>query len=189
MGSRVAEASELVRSGIDQTIGALCGAAGELGDRLDTDDLTDLLKVAFTQRNRLDAALTGAVGALDEAVEKADGRASMGLSCAEWLSETLHISSSAGYAQVRLARELPSLPATASAFQRGQLSPQHASVVARSVEMVIKGGGSPREAEALLLEEAQERSPRDLFRWGLSLVHQLAPEELEAEEERREERR
>jgi hypothetical protein len=190
MGSRAAEASQLIRSSIDQIVAALGGAAADLGDGLDTDEFTDLLKIAFSGRNRFDAALTGAIGALDVAVEKApDGRASMALSCAEWLSENLHISSSAGYAQVRLARELPSLPATASAFQRGDLSAQHASVVARSVEMVIKGGGNPIEAETLLLQEAQERSPRDLFRWGLSLVHQLAPEEMKAEEKRQEDRR
>src|SRR5207244_4235660 len=35
----------------------------------------------------------------------------------------------------------------------------------------------------------RQRDPRDLLRWGLSLVHQLAPREMEAEEQRREERR
>ena len=190
MSSCAAEVSQRIQSHMDQIVTDLRCAATSVGnERFAVGEMTELLKAAFTNRNRFDAALSGAIGALDEAVEKADGRASMGLSCAEWLSETLHISSSAGYAQVRLARELPSLPATADAFRRGQLSPQHASAVARSVEMVIRGGGSPREAEALLLEEAQERSPRELFRWGLSLVHQLAPEELEAEEERREDRR
>jgi hypothetical protein len=62
-------------------------------------------------------------------------------------------------------------------------------VVARSVELVVRGGGNPSDAEALLLEEAGKRDPRDLFRWGLGLVHQLAPKEMEAEEERRVERR
>ena len=105
------------------------------------------------------------------------------------MNSPLQISSSAAYAQVRLARQLPYLPATASAFERGELSPQHASVVVRSVEMVARGGGDPGDAEALLLEEARQRDPRDLLRWGLSLVHQLAPREMEAEEQRREERR
>jgi hypothetical protein len=65
----------------------------------------------------------------------------------------------------------------------------HASVVARAVELVTRGGGDAGDAEALLLEEAGQRDPRDLFRWALSLVHQLAPTEMEAEEQRREERR
>jgi hypothetical protein len=38
------------------------------------------------------------------------------------------------HAQVHLARRLTSLPATATAFQRGELSPQHASVIVRGVE-------------------------------------------------------
>src|SRR5947199_335945 len=71
----------------------------------------------------------------------------MGLTCATWLSHNLHISSSAAYAQVRLARQLPSLPSTAAAFDHGELSPQHASVIARSVEQVVRGGGDPVEAE------------------------------------------
>src|SRR5437879_3547655 len=189
MRTATAELSELLQSAAQQFVGVLRRAASGV-DGLDTDGLTYLLRVAFTQRNQIDAALTGAVGALDRVAEKApDGEATMGLSCAEWLSHTLHISSSAGYAQVRLARQLPYLPATASAFERGELSPQHASGSARSVEQVTRGGGDPGDAEALLLEEARQRDPRDLLRWGLSLVHQLAPREMEAEEQRREERR
>src|SRR5207237_7615505 len=88
----------------------------------------------------------------------------------------------------RLARQLPSLPETNKAFERGDLSSQHAGVVARSVEMVTHGGGDPLEAEVRLLQEAQYRNPRDLFRWGLSLVHEMAPKEMEAEEQRREDR-
>ena len=53
----------------------------------------------------------------------------------------------------------------------------------------MRGGGDPMDAETMLIQEAQERDPRDLFRWGLSLVHQLAPKEMEAEEDRRVERR
>src|SRR5437879_2921494 len=164
------ELSELLLSGSEQAITAVRrAAAGE--DGLDTNELTDLLKVAFTQRNRFDAALTSAIGALDRAAEKAPaGELTAGLNCATWLSHTLHISSSAGYAQVCLARQLPSLPATASAFERGELSPQHASVVVRSVEQVTRGGGDPGDAEALLLAEARQRDPRDLLRWGLTLV-------------------
>jgi hypothetical protein len=57
------------------------------------------------------------------------------------------------------------------------------------VEAVVRGGGDPCQAEALMLQEAGEREPRDLFRWGLSLVHQLAPQEMEDEEEQRHRRR
>ena len=175
---------------MDQIIAALRGAAGVENDGLGPDELTDVLKTAFSQRNRFDSALTGLIGTVDRVTDRAPGgELTAGLSCATWLSQNLHISSSAGYAQVRLARQLPSLPDTAAAFERGELSGQHASVVARSVEAVVRGGGDPCQAEALMLQEAGEREPRDLFRWGLSLVHQLAPREIEEEEERRRRRR
>ena len=89
----------------------------------------------------------------------------------------------------RLARQLPSLPDTRRAFERGEISCPHASAVARSVEMVERGGGDPCEAEGLLVEEAKVQDARSLLRWGLGLVHRLAPREFEEEEERRVERR
>jgi hypothetical protein len=56
---------------MDQIIAVLrIGAAAE-NDGPDADELTDVLKVAFSQRNRFDAALTGAVGALDRVAEPA----------------------------------------------------------------------------------------------------------------------
>jgi hypothetical protein len=113
----------------------------------------------------------------------------MGLACATWLSYSLHISSSAAHAQVRLARQLPSMPATRAAFERGDLSSQHASVISRSVEHVARGGADAGLAERMLLHEADKRDPRDLLRYGLSLLHRLAPREMEAEEDRRHRRR
>src|SRR5262249_31424977 len=118
-----------------------------------------------------------------------EGDLTMGLSCANWLSHQLHISSSAAYAQVRLARALPAMPALAAAFESGQLSAQHATAAARSAEQAARGGGDTGEAEELLLREAGQREPRDLLRWGLGLVHRLAPAAMEAEEERLHRRR
>jgi hypothetical protein len=57
------------------------------------------------------------------------------------------------------------------------------------VEAVERGGGEAGPAEALLLQEARQRDPRDLLRWGLSLLHELVPQEMVAEEERRHRRR
>ena len=178
---------QLVEAGSQQIVGALRQAAAQ---GLDVEGLTDVLKVAFSCRNQVDAAVTSAIGALDQAAEKApDGEVTMALSCATWLSHNLQVSSSTAHAQVLLARRLPSLPATATAFQRGELSPQHASVVVRGVEAVERGGGEAGPAEALLLQEARQRDPRDLLRWGLSLLHELVPQEMVAEEERRRRRR
>jgi hypothetical protein len=134
MGSTVAEASQRIQSCMDQIVADLRSAAAAAEDDcICPNGLSDVLKVAFSNRNRFDSALTGAIGALDRVAERApDGELTAGLSCATWLSQTLHISSSAGYAQVRLARQLPSLPDTATAFERGELAGQHASAVART---------------------------------------------------------
>src|SRR4030081_2656248 len=92
-----AELSQLIQSGVDQAVGALRRAAAE---GLDVGELTDVLGVAMTQRNRFDAAVTATIGALDRTAAKADHEPTMALSTGEWLSHTLHISSSAAHAQV-----------------------------------------------------------------------------------------
>ena len=81
MGLVAADVSERIQSCMDQIVAALRGAAASMeNDGLCSDELTDLLKVAFSNRNRFDAALTGAIGALDRATEKApDGELTMAL--------------------------------------------------------------------------------------------------------------
>src|SRR5215831_9258927 len=167
MPTRGTELAELVEAGARQIVGAL-GAACDAG--LSIPQLTELLGVALRQRNRIDAAVTRTIGAVDAAAEQAQeaGELTMGLACATWLSH-----------------QLPSMPATLAAFERGELSPQHASVISRSVEHVARGGADAGRAERMLLHEADKRDPRDLLRYGLSLLHRLAPREMEAEEERR----
>jgi len=188
MRTRVAELAELLEAGAQQVVGALRTASGE---GLSPRELTELLGAAFRQRNRIEAAITGVIGAVDAAAEQAaeEGDLTGGLSCAAWPAHNLHIGSGAAHAQVRLARRLPSLPATAAAYERGDLSPQHAGVIARSVEQVARGGADAGLAEDLLLGEARVRDPRDLLRYGLGLLHRLAPGEMEGEEERRRRRR
>ena len=174
MPKRETELAELVEAGAQQIVGALRAACDE---GFSVPQLTELLGVALRQRNRFDAAVTHTIGAVDAAAEQAmeAGELTMGLSCAAWLSWQLHISSSAAHAQVRLARQLPSMPATLAAFERGELSSQHAGVISRSVEHVARGGADAGLAERMLLHEAGERDPRDLLRYGLSLLHRLAP--------------
>jgi len=188
MRTRVAELAELLEAGAQQVVGALRTASGE---GLSPRQLTELLGAAFRQRNRIEAAITAVIGAVDAAAEQAgeEGDLTGGLSCAAWLAHNLHIGSGAAHAQVRLARRLPSLPAVAAAYERGDLSPQHAGVIARSVEQVAGGGADAGLAEDLLLGEARVRDPRDLLRYGLGLLHRLAPGEMEGEEERRRRRR
>jgi len=184
---RSVEFSRLINSATQQFIDVLRRAAGE---GLGAVELTDVLKTAFIEANRIDSAVHGAIAALKQATDSdPDGLDTMGLDCATWLSHTLNISSSAAHAKLHLARQLPSLPATAAAFERGQLSAQHAGVVGRVVESVTRAGGHPGLAESLMLEQVQGHDPRGLLRWGLGLVHRLAPREMEAEEEQRHRRR
>jgi hypothetical protein len=68
MRTVAADGSQLIRSGAQQIIDGLRRAAVA---GLDVDDLTEVLKVAFSEDNRIHAALTGAIGALDAAAEKA----------------------------------------------------------------------------------------------------------------------
>src|SRR5207237_2189756 len=126
---------QLIRSVMALIVDPLRRAANSVqNEGLAVAEMTEVLKPAFSNRNRFDAAISGAIGALDKAAQRVpDEELTGGLSCADWLSESLRISSSAGYAQVRLARQLPSLPPTPTPFDRGELSSQHAGVVARSV--------------------------------------------------------
>ena len=188
MRTAAADITDLIHSSAEALVGALRRACS---DGLDVDELTQVLSAVSRQRNRIDSAVSGVIGTLDRVVEQAadQGDLTMGMSCATWLSHNLQISSSAAHAQVEMARRLPGLPATAGAFERGDLSPLHTSAVLRSVEQVARGGGDAGLAERAMLHEAGQRDPRNLLRWGLGLLHRLAPEEMEAEEERRHRRR
>src|SRR5438105_15496235 len=120
MGTTLAEASRGIQSCMDQIVAHLRGAASSVDkEGLPVAEMTEVLKTAFSNRNRFDAAVSSAIGALDKAAQRVpDEELTGGLSCADWLSECLRISSSAGYAQVRLARQLPSLPHPQKAFER-----------------------------------------------------------------------
>ena len=183
------ELTGLVEEATEQLVRALHGAAAE---HLPFDRLAEVLQAAFVARNRIDAAVTHTLGALDRATQPdPDRELTGGLHPAVWLSDTLKISSSAAHAQLRLASQLQVgyLSRTAGAFERGDISSPHVSAVARSADMVLRGGGDPFQAEELMLQEARQRTPYELLRWGFGLVHRLAPEELESEEDRQEQRR
>ena len=159
--------------------------------RADGEALTSLLRDAFTCRNEFDATLTALVGELDRVEqERPDGVGER--SVPGWLRSELHLSDGAAWGQVRLARQLPRLPSTAAAFERGEISYQHAMTIARTVEQVERWGGNDRaarDAEVLMVEEARQRDPADLLNWGKDLRHRLDPEDLAAEERAQHERR
>ncbi len=169
-----------LQQGIDGLRG--CAASG-----LSAEALTPLLRSAFALRNQLDSAITQLVGALDQQLPVADGDPDDPvISCAAWLRDELHMTGSAAWGQVRLARQLRDLPATAAAFAGGELSYQHTMAVVRTVDRVALGaGGSGRAqvAELMLLDEAREHNPHDLLMWGRHLRHRLDPAELADEED------
>src|ERR1700694_2456111 len=78
MRTPTTELADRVRSGSEEIVGALRQAAAQ---GLDVEGLTQVLNVAFSCRNQVDAAVTSAIGALDQAAEKApDGEVTMALS-------------------------------------------------------------------------------------------------------------
>jgi hypothetical protein len=156
---------------------------------LPTERLTELVRETFTLRNRLDAALTGLVGRLDERMRAEQDPDDPSLSCAAWLREELRMNNGAAWGQVRLARQLRDLPSTRVAFAGGVISSQHAMAITRTVDRVVAGGGRAADAEGPLLREAMGRSPYDLLRWGRHLRHRLNPEEVADEEEQAQRRR
>ncbi|MBO0691250.1 MAG: DUF222 domain-containing protein, partial [Candidatus Dormibacteraeota bacterium] len=67
---------------------------------LASQDLTELLRGVFRETNRLEAASTSLVGALDRCEqERMNGQTV----CQAWLAEELHLSDGAAHARVRLA--------------------------------------------------------------------------------------
>src|SRR5256885_6487983 len=129
----VAALAQRVQAGIQAAASALREVAAQ-GD-LDTAQWGQLLAVAFSARNQLDHALTCAVGAFDRRAEQSHDLAdTVGLAPATWLSHNPAIGPSAAPAQVRVARRLASLPATAKPFDRGHPPAQPASVVSRAVK-------------------------------------------------------
>ena len=161
-------------------------AQSELGGEV----LTAALRRAFEQSNRLEAARTALVGELDRC-EQARPDGPKERSVPSWLHWEAHLTENAAHGQVRLARELPGLPHTAAAFQRGEIGYQHVSTIARALERVERwgAGGCRDSAEVLLVEQARHCDPYELDQWARDLRHRLAPEDLAAEERERHRRR
>jgi phosphoglycolate phosphatase-like HAD superfamily hydrolase len=82
MGSIAAQFSKRIQSGADQIVSALRDAAGaaEKND-IAVAEITETLKTAFSNRNRIDAAVIGAIAMLDKITQQApDGELTAGLS-------------------------------------------------------------------------------------------------------------
>ncbi|MBO0684710.1 MAG: DUF222 domain-containing protein, partial [Candidatus Dormibacteraeota bacterium] len=153
MASTKAEISQRLDRGAELIVDALrdSGCALDRGE-LSMSEVGDLLKQAFAGQNRIAAGVTATIGSLDRAAEtEPDHRRTLGLKPAEWLSHHCQMSSNTAYAKVQLARQLPTIPKVAEAFRRGEISSEHASVAARTVEMVMRAEGDVAQAEDLMV--------------------------------------
>src|SRR5919198_689792 len=151
---------------------AVDGVAECPGLGLPAEELTELLRGVFREGNRLEAAFTSLVGALDRLEqERLNGQGV----CQAWLAGGLHLSDGAAYGRVRLARSLPSRPKTAFAFEQGAIGFSHAVTVTRTLDQVEAGGTEPELAESALLEQAVECDPGQLRDFAKDLRHRLNP--------------
>ena len=95
-------------------------------------------------------------------------------STATFLRSSCRLAPGAASEQVRLARSLPLLPATQQAFGQGQISREHASVIAHSAEEV--GTAAVQQAEPELLQAARSLHPQHLRRVTRHLRYYLDPD-------------
>jgi hypothetical protein len=74
--------SQRIRLHMDQIVAELRGASTSVETQgLAVAEMTEVLKTALADRNRFDAALTGAIGSLDKATQRTpDGELTGGLS-------------------------------------------------------------------------------------------------------------
>jgi Domain of unknown function (DUF222)/HNH endonuclease len=136
------------------------------------------------------------------------------LSTAGWLRAACHLSPGVAADRVRLARRLPSLPTTHAAFSAGEISYDHARLVATAVteladalgpsaaasdnqDRAVDPGGTAgtdaagvvTAAERALADAARRIDPLRLRREIAHARHALVPEAAAAEAERAHERR
>jgi len=104
-----AEALRLMGLGSRMMVEALRAAAGGVDrGQLTANDLTEVLEQAFSQRNQVDSAVVGAIGALDRAVSRvSDQRLTAGLCCATWLAQQCRLSPGQAHATPRPPAPLP----------------------------------------------------------------------------------
>ena len=111
----------------------------------------------------------------------------LALSAKAWLRWKCNLSYPAASNQVEVARALDSLPQTTEAFADGDITYQHASLIART--SVQLGDKMEAHAESILVNSARELDPFSLRKVTGHLRHCLQPDEVlrdanEAQEKR-----
>src|SRR5919109_2721118 len=103
------------------------------------------------------------------------------LTAVAWLRHLCRLTPNAASEEVRVARMLPELPETEAAFERGEISFQHAALLTRSAEEV--GLAVVKEAQPIFLEAARQLDPRRLRLTTRYLRYVLDPDGAQASEE------
>ena len=95
-------------------------------------------------------------------------------SSVDWIRANTHVSGASADSQVTLARQLETLEPTVEAVQQGDISFEHALLIARQVSDLPEA--IALQAQAELLPVAAKSDPRELRKLGLEIRHREDPE-------------
>ncbi|HEY8643172.1 MAG TPA: DUF222 domain-containing protein [Candidatus Dormibacteraeota bacterium] len=95
-------------------------------------------------------------------------------SSVDWIRTHTHVSAASADNQVTLARQLETLEPTVEAVQQGEISFEHALLIARQVSDLPEA--TALQAQAELLPAAAKSDPRELRKLGLEIRHREDPE-------------
>jgi hypothetical protein len=133
--------------------------------------LGEELKELFRHRNACDAEIQRRLLRLDRTrAYESDGS----LTAKAWLRWNCHLTHSAASDRVEVARQMQSLPLTTAALASGEISYQHAALIARTAQRL--GKLWPADAEAILVPAAREVDPVRLRLATMQLRHCLQPD-------------
>src|ERR1051326_7877126 len=161
-------------------------------ERLQAEDISESseatlgaeLKELFRHRNAVDAEIQRRLHRLDKTqAYDADGS----LTAKAWLRWNCNLTHSVASDRVEVARQMQSLPLTTTALAAGEISYEHAALIARTRQQL--GNLWPAESEEILVTAAREMDPMRLRRATIHLRYCLQPdgvlEEANAGDERR----
>ncbi len=137
------------------------------------EELSDAeaLKALFKQRNAIDAEIQRRLSRFG----KTEGYAADGsLTAKAWLRWNCNLTFGQASDRVEMAREMESLPVTAEALSAGDISYQHAALIARTKQRL--GCLWPPDAEQILVTAAKQMNPTDLRRATMQLRYCLEPD-------------
>jgi len=148
-------------------------------ERLQAEDISEAppaslgqeLKELFRHRNRCDAEIQRRLLRLDKTeAYAADGS----LTAKAWLRWNCNLTHGQASDRVEVARQMQSLPVTTQALAEGDISYQHAALIARTAQRL--GSLWPADAEEILVTAAKEVDPVRLRCATMQLRHCLEPD-------------